>query len=217
MNQPEIAAEALLLRPWRRTDAEPMVAAWTDPEIRRWAGYGAALPSVATMEHWVGWNRDEWRAGRRAAFAIEAPDGALAGTLLAGSLAGSITLRHFDRGANGEYGDTAEAGYWIVPQARGRGIAPAALAAVSNWAFAPPERGGLGVRRVELRHAVANAASCRVAHKAGFRHEGTLRESFRYADGVWHDEHIHGRLHHDGDGPVDMDLSAGADPGTGRA
>jgi len=25
-------------------------------------------------------------------------------------------------------------------------------------------------------------------------HEGTLRESFRYADGVYHDEHLHGLL-----------------------
>jgi len=23
-------------------------------------------------------------------------------------------------------------------------------------------------------------------------HEGTLRESFRYADGLYHDEHLHG-------------------------
>lgn len=191
MNQPEIAAGALLLRPWRRMDAEPMVAAWTDPEIRRWAGYGAALPSVATMEHWVAWNREQWRAGRRAAFAIEAPDG---------ELAGSITLRNFDRDVHGNYGDTAEAGYWTVPRARGRGTAPTALAALSSWAFAQPKRGGLGVRRVELRHAVANAASCRVAQKAGFQHEGTLRESFRYADGLWHDEHIHARLHSDGPG-----------------
>lgn len=188
MNQPEIAAGPLSLRPWRRSDAEAMVAAWADPEIRRWARYGQTLPSVEGMEHWVSWNREQWRTGRRASFAIEAADG---------SLAGSITLRDFGLDANGEGGDTAEVGYWIVAGARGRNTAPNALTAVSTWAFAARDVGGLGVRRVELVHSVANSASCRVAQKAGFLHEGTLRGSFRYADGEWHDEHLHARLFSD--------------------
>jgi RimJ/RimL family protein N-acetyltransferase len=187
MNQPEIAAGRLLLRPWRGSDGAAMVAAWTDPEIRRWTRYGQPSPSVMGMEHWVEWNREQWRAGRRAAFAIEAD----------GALAGSITLRDFERDADGGGGDTAEVGYWIAPGARGRGTAPGALTAVSVWAFAEPELGGLGVRRVELVHSVDNPASCRVAQKAGFLHEGTLRESFRYADGAWHDEHLHARLRTD--------------------
>jgi RimJ/RimL family protein N-acetyltransferase len=41
---------------------------------------------------------------------------------------------------------------------------------------------------------VENAASCGVARKAGFLLEGTLRESYRYADGRFHDEHLHARL-----------------------
>jgi RimJ/RimL family protein N-acetyltransferase len=187
MNQPEISVGPLLLRPWRCSDAEAMVAAWADPEIRRWTRYGQQSPSVDGMEHWVGWNREQWRTGQRAAFAIEAD----------GALAGSITLRDFARDADGEGGDTAEVGYWIAPAARGRGAAPRALTAVSTWAFAPQEKGGLGVRRVELLHSVLNTASCRVAQKAGFLHEGTLREAFRYADGAWHDEHIHARLFSD--------------------
>ncbi|MDQ1615779.1 MAG: hypothetical protein QOJ60_1718, partial [Actinomycetota bacterium] len=48
--------------------------------------------------------------------------------------------------------------------------------------------------RVELYHAVANPASCRVAEKVGFRHEGTLRQSYVYGDGTRHDEHLHARL-----------------------
>ncbi len=185
MKQPEIAARPLLLRPWRCADAEELVAAWADPEIRRWTRYGAVSPSVDGMEPWVSWNEAQWRAGQRAAFAIENA---------AGELAGSITLRDFGKDAAGHGGDTAEVGYWIVPGARGRGVAPTALAAVTRWAFADPEHGGLGVRRVELLHGVDNAGSCRVAQKAGFLHEGTLRESFRYGDGAWHDEHLHARL-----------------------
>ena len=185
MNQPEIAAGPLLLRPWRHADAEALVAAWADPEIQRWARYGAVLPSVESMEPWVAWNEEQWRIGGRAAFVIQGADA---------GLAGSITLRDFGKDAKGEGGDTAEVGYWIVPRARGRGVALTALTAVSRWAFEREDRGGLGVRRVELLHSVENLGSCRVAQKAGYLHEGTLRESFRYADGAWHDEHLHARL-----------------------
>jgi GNAT superfamily N-acetyltransferase len=41
----------------------------------------------------------------------------------------------------------AEIGYWVVPAARGRGIAPRALVAVSNWAIDE-----LGLHRLELQH-----------------------------------------------------------------
>ena len=51
-----------------------------------------------------------------------------------------------------------------------------------------------GLRRVELIHAVANPASCRVAEKAGFGLEGTVGNGERYGDGRWYDEHLHGRL-----------------------
>jgi RimJ/RimL family protein N-acetyltransferase len=190
MNQPEIVAGPLLLRPWRSSDGSAMVAAWADPEIRRWTRYGAASPSVEGMAHWVAWNQEQWRAGQRAAYALESADG---------RLVGSITLRDFGKDATGEGGDTAEVGYWIAAQERGRGSAAIALSALSRWAFSAPERGGLGLRRIELLHGATNTASCRVAQKAGFPHEGTLRESFRYGDGDWHDEHMHARLYSDPD------------------
>ena len=48
--------------------------------------------------------------------------------------------------------------------------------------------------RIELCHAVENVASGRVAEKAGFTYEGQLRRSFRYGDGVKHDELLWARL-----------------------
>jgi RimJ/RimL family protein N-acetyltransferase len=187
MNQPEIAAGSLLLRPWRRSDADAVVAAWADPDIRRWGRYGAVVPERDNVEEWVEWNHEQWRFGLRAGFAVCAADG--------GELVGSIMLRDFGDGACGlQHG---EAGYWTVPRRRGRGAAPAALTALTAWAFGPAEQGGLGLRRVQLRHSVLNPASCRVAGKAGFACEGTMRESFRYADGNWHDEHLHARLRDD--------------------
>jgi RimJ/RimL family protein N-acetyltransferase len=68
-------------------------------------------------------------------------------------------------------------------------VAGRALGAVAAFAYSD-----LDVVRLELYHAVDNAASCRVADKAGFRLEGTLRQSYRYSDGDLHDEHLHARL-----------------------
>ncbi|MEK8106761.1 GNAT family protein [Micromonospora sp. M12] len=64
-----------------------------------------------------------------------------------------------------------------------------AVVRLTEWAFAD-----LGLHRVELCHAVANPASCRVADRAGYPAEGTLRESYRYGDGRRYDEHLHARL-----------------------
>jgi RimJ/RimL family protein N-acetyltransferase len=44
---------------------------------------------------------------------------------------------------------------------------------------------------------VGNAASGRVAEKAGFTYEGRLRRLYRYGDGVEHDELLWARLSDD--------------------
>ena len=76
--------------------------------------------------------------------------------------------------------------------ARGRGVATVAVDAACRWAF-----GTLGVDRIELCHAVENVASGRVAEKAGYLFEGRLRRSYRYGDGVKHDELLWARLSDD--------------------
>ena len=68
-------------------------------------------------------------------------------------------------------------------------MAAAAVDAACRWAFA-----ALPVDRIQLCHAVENIASGRVAEKAGFTYEGRLRRSFRYGDGVKHDELLWARL-----------------------
>jgi ribosomal-protein-alanine N-acetyltransferase len=83
---------------------------------------------------------------------------------------------------------SAEAAYWVVPAARGRGVAGRALIAVTDWMF-----DHVGFHRMTLRHSTRNAASCRVAEKAGYGHEGTQAEQGLHADG-WHDMHLHVRL-----------------------
>jgi RimJ/RimL family protein N-acetyltransferase len=189
--QPEIVAGDLVLRPWRSDDGEAVVRAWADPEIRRWTQYGAAIPDQGTVGQWLDWNRRQWEFGLRVGFAVigrdeEGGDG----------LVGSIVLRDYARTATyvGHVGDTGEVGYWIVPGWRRRGAATRALDAVTGWAFSPVDDGGLGLQRIELKHSVGNLASCRVAERSGYLYEATTRESFRYADGARHDEHLHARL-----------------------
>jgi RimJ/RimL family protein N-acetyltransferase len=84
-----------------------------------------------------------------------------------------------------------EAAYWVIPAARGRGIAFAALSAMTQWLFDE-----VGLHRIALVHSTRNEPSCRVATKAGFALEGTLRGDLLHADG-WHDVHLHARLQHD--------------------
>ena len=67
-------------------------------------------------------------------------------------------------------------------------VAPAALEAVTAWAF-----GEAGFHRLELQHSTGNPASCRVAEKTGFALEGTRVRSLLHDDG-WHDMHLHGRV-----------------------
>jgi hypothetical protein len=77
--------------------------------------------------------------------------------------------------------------------ARGRGIAPAAVRAVTAWVF--DAFAGTSLRQIMLVHDVGNPASCRVAQKAGY----PFRELSPANPPRWlTDGHIHMRL---GGGP----------------
>jgi RimJ/RimL family protein N-acetyltransferase len=78
---------------------------------------------------------------------------------------GLISLRLAERDPG-----LAAVGYWLRPEARGRGAATVAVKLISRWAFDE-----LGVQRLELTTAPENVASQRVAERAGFIREGVLR------------------------------------------
>jgi RimJ/RimL family protein N-acetyltransferase len=67
---------------------------------------------------------------------------------------------------------SAELGYWLGVAHWGRGIATAAVRAVTRHAL-----DGFGVCRVYALPIAHNVASCRVLEKAGFLCEGRLRRS----------------------------------------
>src|ERR1700730_9465603 len=65
----------------------------------------------------------------------------------------------------------AEVGYWVDPRARKRGVATTAVRAVCQWAATTA-----GIELIEWRCEVGNVASRRVADKAVFLIEATLRK-----------------------------------------
>jgi RimJ/RimL family protein N-acetyltransferase len=52
----------------------------------------------------------------------------------------------------------------------------------------------VGLERVDLIHTLPNVGSCRVAERARFTLEGTLRSEFRTLDGQRWDSHVHSLL-----------------------
>ena len=79
---------------------------------------------------WLASQDRGWRDGDRLSFAVLEADDA-SGCVLAGN----VGLKN--REETGRIGEreTAEIGYWTAVAARGRGIAPAAVRAVTDWVF----------------------------------------------------------------------------------
>jgi RimJ/RimL family protein N-acetyltransferase len=173
----EIAAGAVQLRPWRADaqDAGALAAGFGDPDVAASVRFRAE-GTQPSFEEVLTSRVEGWANGTLASFVVC--------DATSGDVLGSVGVHQIDR-ANA----SAEVGYWLLPKARGRGLATAAVSAVARWAF-----GSLGLGRLELLHATENFASCGVATRAGFGLEGTLRSSFRYGDGRLHDEHLHARL-----------------------
>jgi RimJ/RimL family protein N-acetyltransferase len=168
---PILPADGLTLRPWRLADQPAVVTAYSDPAIQRW--HCRAMDDAEAAAWLAAWP-ERWSTESRAGWAVTTADD---------EVAGQIGLRNIQL-ADGQ----AEVSYWVLPSFRGRRIAPRALSALSVWAF-----GTLGLHRLEIRHSVHNAPSCRVAEAAGFTAEGIQRGSVLHADG-WHDMHLHARL-----------------------
>ncbi|MFJ5079724.1 GNAT family N-acetyltransferase [Streptomyces sp. NPDC088553] len=157
------------LRPWESSDAGALLAAGQDQAIRHWNRL--LLDSQEEARQRIERMRRRWRDELSAIWAIARP-----GREAAGMIGwGDIDLA----------GGSAEIVYWLLPEARGGGVAVEATERVNRWALDE-----LGLHRLRLTHSVANAASCRVAEKAGYSFEGTMRSALLHADG-WHDEHLH--------------------------
>ncbi|MFC7531833.1 GNAT family N-acetyltransferase [Actinoplanes sp. GCM10030250] len=155
MAQPSIPAGRLVLRPFRADDIDWVHRVSLEPAVQHFLG----LPSPYRREHAeffvlqmcvAGWETRE-----RAEFVIED-----AGT---GERLGRAGLALTPIGVG-------QIGYWMAAEARGRGVATDAAKVLCRWAFDE-----LRLEVVEWRAEVGNHPSRRVAEKAGFQVEGTLR------------------------------------------
>lgn len=149
------------LRAWRDDDIDAIVRACQDPQIARWTRVPENYTEVDAYAYLL--ERDaSLHAGATAPFAIVAADEL-------GRLLGSVSILRLRwehlRG---------EIGYWLAPEARGTGHATRAVGLACDWAFR-----SLGLERIDLLAAVGNAASQRVAERAGFTREAVLRSHTR--------------------------------------
>ena len=145
---PPLADAFVSLRPLAATDIATVEAALEDPEICRWFD-NRGVSAREVVQRAV----SRWQAAEGAEFAV----------LDAGECVGSVWLT---LGADSR----ATVGYWLLPEARGKGLVTHALVLVSRWAFEE-----LGVRRIGLLADPRNVTSVRLAERAGFEREGVLR------------------------------------------
>jgi RimJ/RimL family protein N-acetyltransferase len=152
---PPLSDATVALREPRDVDVPAIVAACQDPEIPRYTLVPSPYGEEDAHAFLAIQARRRAEGSALTLAVVEAPDG---------DLLGSISAR-FDWEPR-----RAALGYWVAAPARGRGMAPRAAELLAGWLLE-----SLGLARVEIRAHPDNAASQRVAEKAGFTREGVLR------------------------------------------
>jgi len=169
------------LRPWRDDDHDAVLEAYRDPEIIRWMTH-VPEPDTGYVRAWLTGRQAGWSRGSLASWAVTAE-----------TLLGSVAVKRLDLARRQQPRVHPDVSYWIVPAARGYDLAPRLASWAARWAWSAHR-----LHRVELHHEVANGGSCRVAQKAGYELEGTLRRSY-WKPGGWADEHVHAFVRPGGD------------------
>ena len=160
------------LEPLDSSYLDGLAAVAADPDVRRFTRVPDPVPP-GFPETWLGRYEEGRLEGTREGFAILG-DG--------GEFLGVAVVPRLDRDTL-----TAELGYVVVREARGRGVATEALRLLTEWAFAS------GIVRIELLISVDNPASKRVAQRCGYVREGVLR-SLHVKQDVREDTEIWSRL-----------------------
>lgn len=155
-----LETKRLILRPWEEADAAALYALASDPAIGPNAGWRAHESEAYSL----GIIRTVFR-----------PAGNYAVTLKGGENkpVGAIGMTYGESPARGRRANEAETGYWIGASFQRQGYATEALQAVLADAFLDAELSG-----VWLCYYDGNAASKRVAEKAGFVYTRTDLKSY---------------------------------------
>lgn len=177
LDVPVIVGADLVLRPAEETDLPRIVEGRADPMSARWLRTGAPGQSSSLSE-----------AARELLHVAEQSAAAEAMTWVAADprtdqLLGQVSLFALD-----QHHDAGCLGYWVHPDARGRGVATQAARLAVRHGFVDIDDGGLGLRRLSAWAGVENSASRRVLERLGFTHTGVSRASLVRADGSAVDE-----------------------------
>jgi RimJ/RimL family protein N-acetyltransferase len=156
--EPPLEDGVVRVRGWRTDDLWARVEAWRDESLMRFMLQPApATPGVEEAADWLAVRERRRERGEALFLVVADPDHDRA--------LGAVWLWNVDV-LNGR----GEVGYWLLREARGRGAATRAVRLLVGYAFRH-----LGLERLELFTLPGNAASERVAQRAGFAREGVLR------------------------------------------
>ena len=145
------------LRPPREDDLPAIGRGITDPDVVRWIGPSDSAREVLEL------NLSRWAEGTGATFSIcDHADACL------GHVWMNLDLADPRRG---------RVGYWLLPEARGKGFATRSVRLISRWAL-----GDLGLARLSLFAEPSNHSSRRVAQRSGYVEEGVLRSYIEIGD-----------------------------------
>jgi [ribosomal protein S5]-alanine N-acetyltransferase len=179
---PVLESDRLRLRPHREDDAPRFAEVLADERSRHFAGRTSWLRELPSLEHAIHRAREADARGERYDWTIADRETDV--------FIGQIQIFHL----GGFDATSAEVGYSMHPEWRGRGVITEALGMVVEWAFREQERGGLGLRLVSLTTAVSNKASRHAAEQAGFTHVATEPQAFTTGESGFDDEAIYHQL-----------------------
>ena len=156
---PPLTDGIVLLRPSEPRDIPAIDAGIHDPDVIRWIG-----PTEGSAADVITLNQQRWANGSPALSICER-EGTCVGLIW-------VNLRNADQ-------PTGWVGYWLLPSARGRGLATRAVRLISIWAMRE-----MGLTSLRLTTEPDNELSRRVAERSGFRQTQVLH----------HQATINGRL-----------------------
>jgi len=163
---PPLTDGEIRLRAFELRDAPAVTVACQDPEIPRWT----VVPQDYNERHareFIDGTTADIASGRELALAIVDGDD---------RLLGALGISNFDWDDH-----KAEIGYWMAAESRRRGVGARATRLLAEWALT-----SVGLERLELLAHPENEGSQRLAERAGFTREGTLRR-YRRRHGVRED------------------------------
>jgi RimJ/RimL family protein N-acetyltransferase len=144
---PVLTDGRVLLRAAEHRDLPAIEAGIHDPDVIRWIG-----PAEGSAHDVLVQNEERWAHGSPTLSICE----------LDGTCVGKVWVNVRESDAS-----TGYVGYWLLPIARGRGLATSAVRLISAWALRE-----LGLATLRLTTDPENERSQRVAERSGFRRIG---------------------------------------------